>query len=275
MKHKFVLAAAVLFVFSSMCYGWSQEGHLIIVRIAESYLTPKTKAAVAELLGKETPCDVAVWADYIRTQPGYEWTKPLHVASVPDNASKFNMERDCKHGCNVSAILKFTDILEKKTASRKEQVEAIKFLFHFVGDIHEPIHVTSRDQDKINGIELKFFSEPISLHKIWDAYILLRAVKTWESYADDLQKKITPEQFAKWSAVTDPAIWADESHAVTVKYAYDIPKDKKIDQAYCDRCLPVLNERLQQGGVRLATRLNAIFDPKPQAPTTAPATGKN
>lgn len=244
----------------------------MIARIAESYLTPKTKAAVAELLGKQTPCDVATWADYIRTQPGYEWSKVLHGASVPKDNSKFDMDRDCKKGCAVSAILRFTDTLKDPKAERKDRVEALKFIIHFVGDLHQPIHVISRDEDRCTRSDLTFFSEPARLHKVWDALILLRAGKQWEPYAEELRKKITPELFAKWASSTDPVDWANESHEITVRYAYDLPKDGKLGQEYCDRCLPPLEIRIQQGGVRLAARLNAIFDP---GTTTRPGAAKS
>jgi peptidoglycan/xylan/chitin deacetylase (PgdA/CDA1 family) len=270
MRQQAVLAIVFLGTFCPICHGWGPEGHLIIARIAESHLTPRTNAAVADLLDQRSLCDVATWADRVRKQPEYLWSDSLHGATIAGNGTTFDLKRDCPKGCVVSAVFMFTETLEKKDASRKERTDALKFLVHFVSDLHEPVHVTSARRNREARSNLTFFGQPAKFHGIWDGLMIQHTGKPWESYAEELGKQIKPDQFAKWSAVTDPVAWANESHDAIERYAYDLPADGKVGQAYCDRCLPVLNARLSMGGVHLATRLNAIFDPKPTT-QTAPA----
>ncbi len=270
MKRNTVLAGTILLACSSVGFGWGPEGHRIAVRIAEGYLTPKTKAAVAALLGKQSMTDVATWADAVRKQPEYAWSSRLHGASVPDDASSFDLKRDCPDGCAVTAITRFTKVLLDDKADRTTRHEALKFLIHFIPDLHQPIHVPSVHPTNGNHTDVEFFSERAKLHAVWDALLTRHTGKPWETYAADLARRITPTQFRQWAAVTDPAVWANESHALTVRYVYDLPKDGKIGQAYFDRCIPIVEERLETAGVRLATRLNSIFDPPPTT-QTAPA----
>jgi nuclease S1 len=274
MKHRLILAVVVLFVSGSTSFGWGPEGHYVVARIAELNLTPRTKAAVAELLGKESLTDVATWADAIRKQPDYAWSGKLHGATVAGDAPAFKMKRDCADGCAVSAIIRFTDTLEKPGADRKARIEALKFLVHFVGDVHEPIHVSSARQLSSHRNKIEFFSEPATLHVVWDALLIRHTGKAPEAYAKELRAKITAAQLTEWSAETDPAVWANESYEMAMRFVYVLPDDGKLGQQYFDRSIPVVNERLSKAGVRLAARLNGIFDPKPPArgvATSAPA----
>lgn len=275
MKHRLILAVVVLSVSGSASFGWGPEGHYIVARIAELNLTPGAKAAVADLLGKESLTDVASWADEIRKRDDYAWSRKLHGATVAGDAPSFEMKRDCPDGCVVWAITKFTDVLERPGADRKERAEALKFLVHFVGDIHQPIHISSTRQLNAHRNKVEFFGQPATLHAVWDALLIRHTGKAQEAYANDLRRRITAAQFAKWSAETDPAVWADESYDRAKRFVYVLPDDGKLGQEYFDRCIPVVDERLSMAGVRLATRLNGIFDPKPAtrgAVTSAPAT---
>jgi len=275
MRQKAVLAVVVLFVCGAICHAWGPDGHLIIAGIAESHLTPKTKTAISDLLDRKSLCDVATWADRVRKQPEYAWSDSKHGVTIRGDADSVDLKRDCPDGCAVSAIVSLTDTLKRNNGSRKEREEALKFLVHFVSDLHQPIHVVSARRSKAAPENLTFFSKPVKLHTVWDGLMIVHADKPWEKYARELRNQIDPDEFAKWSAVMDPVVWANESHDLLERYAYDLPADGRIGQAYCDRCLPVLNEQMSIAGVRLATQLNAIFDPKPSTrPTTtsAPAT---
>ncbi len=275
MRRKAVLAVVVLFVFCAACHAWGPDGHQIIAGIAESYLTPRTKAAVSELLDGRPLAEVATWADRVRKQPEYAWSDSQHGVTIRGDGDSVDLKRDCPNGCAISAITGLTETLKRNNGSRKEREDALKFVVHFVGDLHQPIHVVSARRSTAVPENLTFFSKPVKLHAVWDGLMIVQAGKPWEKYAHELRSQITRDQYAKWSLVADPVVWANESHDLLERYAYDLPADGRIGQAYCDRCLPVLNDRMQMAGVRLAVRLNDIFDPKPStrpATTSAPAT---
>ena len=89
--------------------------------------------------------------------------------------------------------------------------------------------------------------------------MIRRTKKGWSEYATELAANITPQQRIQYGTL-DPAAWATESYRLAVSNAYAIPKDRRISQAYFEKNIPVVNERLSVAGVRLAALLNAIFD---------------
>jgi len=202
--------------------GWGRDGHRIIGTIATHYLTPEAKAAVTTFLGDQSLADVSTWADEIKSNRAYDWARPLHYANVQPGADGFNLKRDCpKEGCVVSAIIKYAKVLRSQDASPAERTEALKFLIHFVQDIHQPLHV-SRARDKGgNDIKVEFFHDRTNLHRLWDSGLIRRTKKPWSAYAAELQQGITPEQLAKWKS-TDPVEWATESYRLTLSHAYGV-----------------------------------------------------
>ena len=259
---------------ASPCLGWGPEGHRIASSIATHHLTPEAQAAVTQLLGGQSLADVSTWADEIRSDSSYRWASPLHYSNVEPGADAFDLQRDCpEQGCVVSAIIKYTDVLRSQDASREARTEALKFLVHFVQDVHQPLHVSRARDRGGNDIKVEFFHDRTNLHRVWDSGLIRRTKKPWLACATELQQAITPEQVAQWKS-TDPVEWATESYKLALSHAYAIPENGQIGQAYLERCLPVVNERLAMAGVRLATLLNEIFaeetKPLPEAEASPP-----
>lgn len=219
--------------------------------------------------------DVATWADKVRKQPRYLWSDHLHGARISPGFDTFDSKRDCpSKGCAVSAIRRFAGVLRDPSASKEQKTEALKFLIHFVVDIHQPVHAGG-DGTKRAPKEVDFFGETVRYHKMWDSSILDRAKKSWKQYAKDLKTRITTAQVQEWSNL-DPAVWATESYRIACRGVQAVPKDKRIGQEYCDMALPLLEERLCMAGVRLALLLNDVFanpatQPAAGVPATAPA----
>jgi hypothetical protein len=176
-----------------------------------------------------------------------------------------------------SAIHRFIFVLRDPSADRVKKAEALKFLVHFVGDIHQPLHVSYARDKGGNDIKVDFLHDRTDLHTVWDSLLLRHAKQPWRSYAAQLYARITPDRRQKWSASLDPAVWATESFKLAESHAYAIPKTGQLDRSYMDRNLPVIEERLSVAGVRLGALLNAIFTdgqglPTPPPVTTQPAT---
>lgn len=266
---------AVVLAVPSVCLGWGADGHKISVQIATHYLDAKARAEVKALLGDQTLVDIAIWADAVRKEPAYKWTDSFHGVRIPPGAKGFEMARDCRDGnCAVSAIERFTATLRNKRATLDERREALKFLVHFVTDIHCPVHA-SYPQNKGGGdTKVFFFDQNTNLHKVWDSMLIGRAKKPWRQYAKDLCSGITVKQHEDWAKDMNPADWATESYRLAVSNAHPIPKDGHLGQEYFDRNLPVVNERLSMGGVRLAVLLNQIFADS-KAPATMPSSNES
>ncbi len=257
-----ITTAFLVLICTSPTFGWGGDGHKIVGKIASNHLTPEAKAGVRELLGKRTLAEVSVWADMIKSDPSYRWASPLHYANVRRGAEAFSLSRDCpKQGCIVSAILRYTKVLRSKTASVAERTEALKFLVHFAGDIHQPLHVSHRRDKGGNRIKVKFFTRGMNLHSVWDGGILGRAMKEmkWHQYANKLLRKMSSDDMEAWSKITDPSDWATESYKLALSNAYAIPESRMLGKTYFKRNIPVVDQRLQMGGVRLAVLLNSVF----------------
>lgn len=163
-------------------------------------------------------------------------------------------------------ILNDSKIIASKDAKKVDRLIALKFLGHWIGDIHQPLHVSFED-DRC-GNEIPVVGECSSnLHSAWDSCILEAAVGTDVADAvDQLIDAITPEMESKWRA-SEPREWANESFAIAerAKTGYCVihgkscdkpPGDVTINAAYLQANKPIVKEQLQKAGVRLAHLLD-------------------
>src|SRR6185312_3713186 len=115
-----------------------------------------------------------------------------------------------KGGCVVTKIEDFRKILADPKAPRPERQKALKFLVHFVQDMHQPVHVGHRDDRGGNDLQVQFFDQGSNLHRVWDSGLIERGNRSEKDWGEALSKRITPEQAESWSKGT-PADWATES----------------------------------------------------------------
>jgi hypothetical protein len=265
---RFKAVALLVFLFPAIAHAWGGDGHQLVCLIAEDHLTPAAWAAIHDLLGKRayiSDAEVANWADEIRRDRPE--TGPWHFVDIPFDATAFDEKRDGQQGNNViDKINDFKKILQDPKTSRKDRIEALKFLVHLVGDAHQPLHCIDR-HDKGGNTRLVFYpgrQMASNLHTTWDSLILEDHMGTARNlpYSDQLNAAITPEQAKEWSKGT-PEDWVNESHLVAIKDVYaNIPADgppPKLDKAYIDNANKVISQQLERGGLRLAVILNEIF----------------
>jgi len=154
MRYAFTFSAAVIaltLLTPSTLLGWGPEGHEIVASLAQTRLTENAKNGIRSLIGDASLASIANWADEVR--PDRDETYNWHFVDIPKDASGFSDERDCflpnsRHkgaatdhqNCVVDRIELFKKILSDTNASRDDRIEALKFLVHFVGDVHQPMH---------------------------------------------------------------------------------------------------------------------------------------
>ncbi len=222
------------------------------------------------LLADGTLAEAAAWADtYARAHPRqYRWLDPLHYMDADPRAAHVKAGRDC--GCVVAAIQNQADRLRDPNAPRAAKIEALRLVAHFVGDVHQPLHVAHPDMRGGTTIEVRFDGRETTLHRLWDSDLLKRRLREggrrkgprWRAYAQSLADRATAAQRARWTASLDPVVWADESLVISQQYTYGVRAGSALGDAYYDEAMPVVAERLAQSGFRLAALLNAIFDPR-------------
>lgn len=261
--HRLAIVLILVSFVPTRASAWGSEGHRIVAEIAEQHLTADTARQVRDLLAIEnatTLADVASWADQVR--PQRPETAPWHFVDIPISASAYDPSRDCAGGnCVVAKIQQFVATLRDTSRPPMERLDALKFLVHFVGDVHQPLHASDNNDRGGNEVRLVFEGRRTNLHAVWDSGILAPVVNGDErSYALRLDREITPGAFSAWQNGS-PADWANESHAVAVQVIYGkLPHDPGVlPDSYKTDALPVVDGQLERAGVRLAWVLNSAI----------------
>ncbi|XP_057846745.1 endonuclease 2-like [Cryptomeria japonica] len=267
--------------------GWGKEGHYSTCKIAQPFLNENTWKAVNELLPHYAQNDLASlcsWADHMRFR--YHWANSLHFIDTPDNVCSYDYSRDChnEHGvegmCLEGAIKNYTSQLvtydHKSHGKHYNLTEALLFLSHFMGDIHQPLHVGFTSDRGGNSIKLHWYRRKSNLHHIWDSGIIQTSMKDFydndlEAMIEDIQTNITEiwsNDVTAWEEcqtdeISCPKLYADESIILACKWAYqDVEEDDILEDDYFLSRLPIIENQLAKGGIRLAATLNRIFDSK-------------
>jgi S1/P1 Nuclease len=194
-----LFASLAFIASSSKVLAWGYDCHRIIAEIAEQFLEPQTAHQVRTLLTIDnvtTLADVSTWADEIRIQ--HPETAPWHYVNIPIHPSPGEAEgyvaaRDCpRDDCIVAKIAQFDLVLADRQASERQRLEALKYLVHFVGDIHQPLHVSDNNDRGGNDVIVIFRGYPTNVHAVWDTGIIELALGPDErSYALKLVQDIT------------------------------------------------------------------------------------
>lgn len=247
-----------LLAIPTLAHAWGGDGHRITGWIAEQHLTPEAKEAIAELLGDESLADSTVWADTIKGQRPE--TRPWHYMNPPEGIEVVTLDHCPKRGCVLSKTIEYAEVLKDPESTHAAKLEALRFVTHFVGDIHTPLHMGRKIDKGGNDTRVEFQGSFVNLHTLWDSTILRSTRVKWQSYAEQLNAGITEEDVEVWSVV-DPGAWATESYHLAHGVAYPIPDSMVIedDPEYRGRALQTIDQQLQRGGVRLAAMLNIIL----------------
>ena len=265
----------------SAAWAWGNEGHRIIALIAADRLTPAARAAVSDLLGGDARRrmeEVSTWADKIR--PDRPETGPWHYVNIKISTRGYNPASDCRGGdCVVAQVDKDERILADKHLEKAVRAEALRFLIHFVGDLHQPLHCTENRDRGGKDVRVMVGGEETNLHAVWDSNVVAALGPNPDAVASVLEAQITVVEGKAWVRGSSAA-WANESFGIAKRYIYSelageggnsvaiiLPRD------YAARERSVTAVQVEKAGVRLAALLNsALTAPSPAlAETVAPS----
>ena len=256
------IAAILVACFATQAFAWGRDGHAVVGALAERQLRPAAKAEVARLLAGEpdpTLAGVASWADDMRAAEGPGKSAPLHYVNFRSHDCSYVPARDCPDGnCVIAAINRNFLILSDRARPDAERRDALKYLVHFVGDVHQPLHSTPRDDKGGGDFQVNYQGTGSNLHKVWDGMIIDRRKSTPADYASALASQ--PALAADATRRSDlPAVdWALESCRI-VRDGNLYPSGHVVDDAYLDRQVPTVDLRLRLAGNRLADMLNSAL----------------
>lgn len=276
--------------------AWGPEGHETVGLIAEQHLTPEARAAVDTILAGEHLGDLRVscWADFIRgnKQMGrvYPNNNRWHYLDLAVDGTNTELVTSPDGQDVVSQVERWTRELANPEATPELRRDALRFLVHFMGDMHQPLHCGDRGGDRggnlvpVTSFQGAHFAIDLNsagedrpnLHRTWDEYLVYEAMagRSVTQYAAELSAQLTPEQSAAWSAGT-PRTWAWATHQLTISNAYRFADDTPLPlpasgqplpltrDNYITARTPLVHEQLQKAGLRLARLLNEVFAPTP------------
>src|SRR5689334_20355939 len=221
---------------------WYDLGHRIVADIAERRLTPEAARAVRDILGGQRMSDASVWADNIK-QYRHD-ADPLHYVNIPLGATSYDSARDCPNGkCIIAAIASDRQVLANDAASPLDRAEALRFLIHFMGDLHQPLHVADDNDRGGNRRVVWLEGDSMNLHQVWDGELLYHVGMDEATYLPRLERKMDTMNLAalERGTVVD---WAMEGHRIAVEHAYKLPPDGRLGAAYVEQNKPLIDHAL-------------------------------
>jgi len=270
-----VACLLLLLLSAGPAHAWAELGHRLVGELAQQALTPAAQREVNALLeGEAEPTlgGVAYWADTLRSSDPdrFRATSRWHYVSlVPD--CRFDANQACPDGnCVVGAIREQARKLADRSLPIEVRRDALKFVVHFAGDVHQPLHASNRDDRGGNTFQISLrttippedyarahYKDGImgtNLHAVWDHYVLASADRSAEDYARHLLSQPLPETEPN----PDPAHWAEESCRMIDSFEL-YPSGHIMDHSYLEAMRPLAERRVQIAAQRLAQLLNGAL----------------
>ncbi|PRD46482.1 S1/P1 nuclease [Sphingobacterium haloxyli] len=180
MKKQHMIKISVLALLVSIApllsYAWGAKGHRAIGRIAEKHLNKKALAEVRRLLGDESMAMVGTWADEVIRTEKYKDSQPWHYINIPKGLDRGGVHaflaENREKKTAYSGIQEMVTILKDKSKSSDERADALKFLIHIVGDMHQPMHCGRLEDRGGNDIPVLWRRDSTNLHAIWDSQVI-------------------------------------------------------------------------------------------------------
>lgn len=270
MKHVRWVCWLVLGCLAGEARAWGPEGHRVVAHIAELRLTDEARLALSRLLLSDQQISdnmICNWPDYVRKERPE--TAPWHYVDIPVGATAYDADAVCPGDqCVVGQIPLMAKRLADTTLPADQRLEALRFLVHFVGDLHQPLHCADNEDDRGGNerpVRYPGQDKPTNLHAVWDFNLVQAAKNTLGplEYGDALKADISWWQDKRWSRGTVES-WAWESHQLAITHVYTVTPAKggppiEIDQAYIRKGKRVVERQLMKAGVRLSGLLNEAF----------------
>lgn len=258
---KFFIIVLLFSPLYSFC--WGVTGHRVVAEIAQRHLSGKAKNELKKLIGRESLAQWANWPDFIKSDTTGTWdkTSKWHYVNIAGNLPKDEFMNGLKNlqGENLYTQIKaMAAQLKDKTLSQDKRQIALRFLIHFVGDLHQPLHV-GREEDKGgNDIKVTWFDKPTNIHAVWDGSLVDFQQYSYTEYASYLNIAAT-DVVKGWqqSSLED---WFFESYTLANKVYASVPADGKLGFKYNYIFQKDLDLQLLKGGVRLAEIINRALE---------------
>lgn len=259
---KLFFSLALLAVLPLRLWAWGVEGHRAVGNIAEHHLTDKARRQVAALLGTQTLTLVSTQPDEMLALPEYQATAPWHYINtalgLPHDQYLQTIKAQDKPNAYNILLLKIKE-MQDPAKTRAQRAEALIFVVHLVGDIHQPLHSGRAEDRGGNDIKLTYRGKDTNLHSLWDSGLLDYQGLDYTEMSQQYDAALPPRLLKTWQAAPDPAEWLFESYTLASRLYAEAAQQPNLDFRYYPAHAPIVKQRIQQAGVRLAAVLNEAF----------------
>jgi len=257
---KRLVLVAILFYLPFQSIAWGTQGHRICGQIASTYLTPKARKAIEQILGNESIALTSNWADFIKSDPAFAYLSPWHYIDFDKTYTYPEMVDYLNKDTNVDAYTKLQFLiseLKKNNLSKADRKLYLRMLIHIIEDIHQPMHTAHADDKGGNDFKVNWFNTPTNLHSVWDSQLIDFQMLSYTEYASAINHT-TAAQRTEWQS--DPVSkWIFESNQIANTIYTEVKPGDTLNYKYNFTHIDTLNQQMLKAGVRLAGILNQIF----------------
>lgn len=247
------------FLLSSLLkvFAYDVVGHRIIARIAYDNLSDKAREETNKVLGTRGIIYQASWADELRSDSTYEYSYPWHYQNLKQGLTNDSLQNLWNNPtAEGEHLFMAIQSMIRRLKKNKDDSEALKFLVHFIGDLHQPLHLGREEDLGGNKIKMTWFGKPVNVHQVWDQYLIDSRKMSSLEYAQFLEDKFEPqnETFKKYNFMD--AIESSYSIAQEI-YSYDMTDTNPYHYSY--HFVNVADTMLYRAGILLAKTLNDLY----------------
>lgn len=241
---------------SSAAVTWGPTGHRATGEIAQLYLSKKAKRQIDALLSGQSLALVSTFADEIRSDPRFQEYDTWHYVNFPFD-STYDAYPKSEKGDLYVAINKCISVLKDDGSNDTDKAFHLKLLVHFIGDLHQPMHVGIEEDRGGNRFQLQWFDQGSNLHKVWDSEIIEQYNMSFSELVEN-REKLTPDEIEKIQNGTLKD-WMYESRELCLKVYNTTEVGANLKYNYMYEYSDIVRKQIQKGGLRLAKILNEIF----------------
>lgn len=257
MLYKKIVISAFLLCLVGTTVAYDVVAHRVIAHIAYNNLSKKARKQTDNVLGKRGIVYTASWADEIKSDDAYSYSYEWHFQNLAENLTEEDIKNLYENPLQEGMHLFFAlQEMIKRLENDKKDAEALKFLVHFVGDLHQPLHLGRKEDKGANTIRMDWFGRKTNLHAVWDGSLVAYRNMSSDEYALYLEETYEKQKKQELEMSVLQSIQKTYLLANEI-YAYDMSNKNNYHYAY--RFMGDLDEQLYRAGIQLANILNKIF----------------
>ncbi len=246
-----------LLVFScNLLFAWAETGHRVIGEVAAQNIKKRTARKIKKLTNYQSLAMMSTFGDEIKSDDRYKKFYTWHFVNF-DLGTKYEDSKINANGDIYQAINFCIATIKDEKSSDDDKIFYLKMLIHFVGDLHQPLHIGHESDQGGNEIKLKWFGQPTNLHRVWDENMIDKYNMSYTELAHNLPYK-TCDEIEKIQSGTI-ADWMYESQNLATKVYASTKADENLSYKYQYDYFPMVKTQLKNAGYRLAKILDDLF----------------